>query len=194
MAESQRRDVSSILEQRRRELRDRSDISDRMRQLSSSGGRHPNSPKRARRPALLTGIVAASALAAMLLCAVTAIAVVANGLWFHSQLDSPATTAQNFYGALHQEDFSGAYAYLSSAARSKVSQADFTQKFEAYDQVSGVVETYLVKSSAVHTSTATVIMDVTRSGMSGQAVEETLNFVKQNDGWRIDTTNPSLWT
>ncbi len=189
-----RRQLSSLLEQRRRALLNRPEISDRVRQLSASGTRNPVNPRRMRRPALLTALVAGGALAIMLLCGISAVALVANGLWFHSQLGSPSVTAQSFYGALHQKDYATAYSYLSETAKAHISQGEFTAKFQAYDQVSGVVESYLVASTKVTGSRATVQMDVTRSGADGQAVAQTLTFVQQSGSWWIDSTSPPLWS
>jgi hypothetical protein len=190
----QRRDLSSLLEQRRRALLQRPEISDRVRALSDSGNRHPLNPKRARRPALMMGLIAGGALAVMLACGLTAVALVVNGLWFHSQLDSPDVTAQSFFSDLHQQDFSGAYGYLSDGAKAHITEAAFAAKFQAYDQVSGIVESYLVASTKLNGGNATVQMDVTRSGSDSQAVAQTLNFVRQSDGWRIDGASPPLWS
>jgi hypothetical protein len=192
--EQHRREVSAQLEQRRQALRGNPNVSERMRQLSESGSRHPLNPHRGRRPALLMALFAGSAVLAMLVCGILAITLIANGFWLHNQLVSPSTTAENFYSALHQQDFSTAYSYLSDRAKAHVSQADFTLKFQAYDQVSGRVLSYPIAHTTTNDTTATVVVNVTRSGGSDHALSQTLNFVQQDGAWRIDDANPPLWT
>ncbi|MBF6591361.1 MAG: hypothetical protein IVW57_12660 [Ktedonobacterales bacterium] len=195
MSDAQRRrQVSSLLEQRRRALLDHPDVSERMRRLSVSGSRHPLNPKRARRPALLTMLIASTAIAAMVLCGVITGTLVVNGLWLRNQLSSPSVTAQAFYGALHEQDFTTAYSYLSAAAKAQLSEAQFEANFRGFDQVGGVVESYLIVSSSTHGSTATVVVGVVRSGSNGQAVQQTLNFIQQSNSWRIDSAVPKLWS
>jgi hypothetical protein len=194
MADAQdRRDLSSMLEQRRRALLQRPGVSERVQHLSESGSRHPLNPRRARRPTLLMGLIAGGALTLMLVCGIAAVALVVNGLWLHSQLSSPTVTAQSFFSALHQQDFASAYSYLSDDAKSHISEATFAAKFQAYDQVNGIVESYPVASSKTNGNIATVQVYVTRSGSDGEAVAETLNFVKQGSDWRINGTSPPLW-
>jgi hypothetical protein len=192
--EQRRREVSAQVERQRRALRGNPGASERVRQLSESGSRHPLNPARMRRPALLTALFAGTAVLAMLVCGILAIVLVANGFWLHSQLDSPATTAENFYSALHQEDFSTAYSYLSDRAKAQISEADFTSKFEAYDQVSGTVLSYPIANTTTHNTTAIVVVNVTRTGGSDHALAQTLEFVQQSGAWRIDDANPPLWS
>lgn len=189
-----RENVSTMLRQRRRALLQRPEISDRVRQLSASESRHPLNPRRSRRPTLIMGVVAGGALLVMLVCGIGAVAIVANGVWFRSQLDSPAVTAQSFYGALHEQDFTTAYSYLSDSAKAHVSLSTFTSRFQAYDQVDGIVESYLVTNTKVTGSGATVQVAITRSGSDGLAVGQTLDFVQQSDGWHINAASPPLWS
>ncbi|HSJ41433.1 MAG TPA: hypothetical protein VK955_10300, partial [Xanthobacteraceae bacterium] len=57
-----RPDLSGILEQRRRELSDRPDISVRMRKLSASNSRNPVPVPPRKRPSLVTLVLAVTAL------------------------------------------------------------------------------------------------------------------------------------
>lgn len=180
-----RRELSGLLAEQRQELSSRDDVSRRMRELAESGSRYPVNPKRARRPALITAIFAGTAVLAMLVCGITAVVLIANGVWFQGQLDSPSVTAQEFYGKLHQEDFVAAYAFFSDGAKSRTSQDAFIQQFQGFDQVSGIVESYPIARSDVRGSSATVVAHVIRTSNT-QAQEEILSFVKQSDGWRID--------
>ncbi len=182
-----RPDLSGILEQRRRELSDRPDISARMRKLSASNSRNPAPIAPRKRPTVLRVILAAAAVALLLTCGISAAVAVASGVWFHNQLNDPGQTALDFYSSLHQQDYARAYSFFSDGAKSHLSQATFTSQFTAYDSVSGIVESYTTAGNAsVQGSAAVVVVDVVRRGNSSQAQVQTIHLVNQNGSWKID--------
>ena len=182
-----RPDLSGILEQRRRELSDRPDISVRMRKLSQSNARNPVPVRPRKRPTLLKLVLAAVAVVLLLACGVTAAVAVGSGVWFHNQLTDPSQTALDFYSALHQQDYTRAYSFFSSGARTSLSQSAFTSQFSAYDSVSGIVQSYTVDgSSKIQGSNAVVTVDVVRRGNPNQAQVQTIYLVSQDGSWKID--------
>lgn len=182
-----RPDLSGILEQRRRELSDRPDVSARMRKLSASNAHNPVPTTPRKRPRLLKIVLAVSAMALLLVCGVSAAAAVASGLWFRNQVNDPSQTVLDFYSALHQQDYPRAYSYFSTGAKARLSQTEFVSQFTAYDSVGGIVESYTTEGTAKDQgSTAVVMMDVVRRGNTSQAQVQTIHLVNQNGSWQID--------
>ena len=182
-----RPDLSGILEQRRRELSDRPDISVRMRKLSASNARNPLQARPRKRPTLLKLILAAVAVVLLLVCGVTSAVAVASGVWFHNQLTDPSQTTLDFYSALHQQDYKRAYSFFSTGAQSRLSQSAFTTQFSAYDSVGGIVQSYTVDGdSKIQGSNAVVTVDVVRRGSENQAQVQTISLVSENGSWKID--------
>lgn len=182
-----RPDLSGILEQRRRELSDRPDISVRMRKLSASNARNPVPAAPRKRRSLLTMALAGLAVVLLLACGISTAVAVASGVWFHNHLNDPSQTALDFYGALHQQDYTRAYSYFSDSARAKLSQADFAAQFSAYDSVGGIVQSYTVAGDPkIQGSNAVVTVDVVRRGNATQAQVQTIYLTSRNGGWKID--------
>jgi hypothetical protein len=182
-----RPDLSGILEQRRRELSDRPDVSARMRTLSASNSRNPVPVSPRKRPTLLKMALAVVAVTLLLACGITAAVAVASGVWFHNQLTDPSQTALDFYGALHQQDYARAYNLFSVGAKAHLSQTDFTSTFGAYDSVGGIVQSYTVEgNSKVQGTTAVVTVDVVRRGNTTQAQVQTIYLTSENGSWKID--------
>jgi len=182
-----RPDLSGILEQRRRELSDRPDVSARMRKLSASNSRNPLPPTPRKRPTMLRMLLVGLAVVLLLACAISAAVAVASGVWFRNQLNDPSQTALDFYSALHQQDYARAYGFFSDGARASLSQSAFAAQFSAYDAVSGIVESYITEGNTkVQGSTAVVTVDVVRRGNTSQAQVQTIHLVNQNGSWTID--------
>lgn len=184
-----RPDLSGILEQRRRELSDRPDISARMRKLSASASsaRNPVPAPPRKRPTLLKIVLAAVAVAVLLACGITTAVAVASGVWFNNQLNDPSQTALDFYGSLHQQDYTRAYSFFSDSAKKQLTQTAFTTQFGAYDSVGGIVQSYTVDgNSKIQGSHAVVTVDVIRRGNASQAQVQIIYLTNQNGSWRID--------
>lgn len=180
-------ELATLLEQRRRALSERPDVSARMRLLSQSSGRNPLPPQKSKRPPLLTVVIASTAALALLLCALGSVAVVASGVWVQNQLNDPVSAEQGFYSALHEKDYHRAYSLYSDAAQSHTDERTFTDRYSTFDQIEGVVTSYTVVKSVVGDTTATLTVQVVRQGDTDQARIETLALVKHGNTWRIDS-------
>lgn len=188
MADSQRRaELATRIEQRRQELGERSDVSQRLRDLSASGSRLPSPTMRGRRSTLNTVIITTVAGMGLLLVAAVAAIVIASGVWVQTQLSSPTTTVEDFYAAIHQQDYQTAYSKFSSGAQSTLSESKFEQTMRATDLISGGVESYSVVSTSTSGSTATVTVDVVRRGDTTMAQVFQLTLVQEQQTWHIST-------
>ena len=180
------RDLAERVAEGRRRLAGRSDISQKMRDLSASSSQNPNSSLRPKRSPLLTTVMLAAGVFLLVACAVGATALVASGLWVQNQLSDPPTTAQNFYGALQSQNYTRAYSYTSSAFQKRIPADAFNDQFSSLDQVSGVVDSYPIVSEKTSGTTATVVVQVIRRSNKAQALTQTLSMVKEGNSWRID--------
>jgi len=180
------KNLTERLERRRQQLRARLDVSPRLRQLSRAAIPEPLLPDPVRRsPAVRTAAVV-TVVALLAACVLGATALAASGLWLQDQLSDPATAAQNFYGALHQQDYGRAYADLSLGARKRTTQPAFVAQYSELDAIAGVVESYSITSSHTSTETATVVASIVRRGDTKRAQAHTLTLVKESGGWHID--------
>ncbi len=186
MADSQRRtELATRIEQRRQQLGERTDVSQRLRELSASGSHFPSPAAPKGRSTLTTIII--TAVAGIVLLAIIAIAtgVIVSGIWVQSQLNSPSITVEDFYAAIHQQDYRTAYSKLSGGAQGGLTEAKFEQTMRAIDLVSGGVQTYAVVSTTVSGATATVTVDVVRSGDSTTAAVYQVTLTQEQQNWRI---------
>jgi len=180
------RDLSARVAERRRQLAERQDVSQKMRDLSASSSQNPNSSLRPRRSPLLTTVTLAAGVFLLVACAVGATALVLSGLWVQNQLSDPPTTAQNFYGALQSQNYTRAYSYTSSGFQKRIPADAFNDQFSSLDQVSGVVDSYPIVSEKKSGDKATVVVHVIRRSNKAQALTQTLMMVKEGNSWRID--------
>ena len=188
MSDPQRRaELASRIEQRRQELGARADVSTRLRELSASGSRFPAPAGRSRRTSLTRFMIAAIAVAALVVVAGIAAIVVASGVWVQSQLSSPSITVEDFYSAVHQQDYPTAYSKFSTQAQNALSEPKFEQTMRATDLVAGGVDTYAIVSATTSGSTATVIVDVVRRGDTTMATVFQLTLVQEQQTWHIST-------
>jgi hypothetical protein len=188
MPDAQRRaELATRIEQRRQELGERADVSQRLRELSASGSRFPSPAARhGQRSTLNTVIITSVAGAGLLLIAIVAVIVIASGVWVQSQLaNSPTTTVEDFYAAIHQQDYATAYAKFSSGAQGSLSEAKFEQTMRATDLLSGGVQSYAIATATTKGATATVTVDVVRQGDTTTASVFQLTLVQQQQTWRI---------
>jgi hypothetical protein len=180
------RDLAARVAERRRQLADRPDVSQKMRDLSATSSQNPNSSLKPRRSPLLTTVMLAAGVFLLVACAVGATALVLSGLWVQNQLSDPPTTAQNFYGALQSQNYTRAYSYTSSGFQKRIPADAFNDQFSGLDQVSGVVDSYPIVSEKTTGDKATVVVHVIRRSNKGQALIQTLSMVKEGNSWRID--------
>ncbi|HEY7021678.1 MAG TPA: hypothetical protein VH349_11220 [Ktedonobacterales bacterium] len=180
------RDLAARVAERRRQLAERPDVSQKMRDLSASSGQNPNSSLRPKRSPLLTTVMLTAGVFLLVACAVGATALVLSGLWVQNQLSDPPTTAQNFYGALQSQNYTRAYSYTSSGFQKRIPADAFNDQFSSLDQVSGVVDSYPIVSEKTTGDKATVVVHVIRRSNKAQALTQTLMMIKEGNSWRID--------
>lgn len=187
MPDARRRaDLATRIEQRRQELGTRGDVSQRLRELSASGSRIPAPAARGQRSTLNTVMISAIAGVGLLVIAIIAAIVIISGVWVQTQLtSSPSTTVEDFYSAIHQQDYATAYDKFSSAAQGQLSVAKFTQTMRATDLIAGGVQSYTIVSATTNGQTATVTVDVVRQGNSSIAQVFQLTLTQEQQTWRI---------
>ena len=179
--------LGAVIEQRRKELSQRPDVSARMRKLSESSGRNPMPTQTKPRSRIVPLLLGVAGVVALVACILSASAVIASGLWFQNQINSPSTTAESYFTAVHQEDYQRAYTYLSSNAQHHISQADFTAQMRNADILQGGVISFTTDSETTNGANATVIMDVVRNSAPTTAQVLRVTLVDQNNTWRIDS-------
>ena len=187
MPDARRRaELATRIEQRRQELGTRGDVSQRLRELSASGSRIPAPAARGQRSTLNTVMISAIAGVGLLVIAIIAAIVIISGVWVQTQLtSSPSTTVEDFYSAIHQQDYATAYGKFSSAAQGQLSEAKFTQTMRATDLIAGGVQSYTIVSATTNGQTATVTVDVVRQGNSSIAQVFQLTLTQEQQTWRI---------
>lgn len=179
--------LAARIEERRKLLEGRADVSQRLKNLSSSSARNPVAPARKTRSPLLALLVTAVAGVALIACVAASVAIISSGIWVQSQLGSPTTTVEDFFSAVHAQNYPQAYSFLSSAAHNELSEAQFQQIYQASDTLSGSVDYYAITTTATHGSTATVGVDVVRKADTTTAEVFVLTLTQENGAWRIAT-------
>lgn len=179
--------LAARIEERRKLLEGRPDVSQRLKNLSSSSARNPVTPARKTRSPLLALLVTAVAGVALIACVAASVAIISSGLWLQSQLGSPNTTVEDFFSAIHAQDYPQAYSFLSSGARNELSEGQFQQIYQASDTLSGPVDYYAITTSSTHGSTATVGVDVVRKADTTTADVFVLTLTREGGAWRIVT-------
>lgn len=137
---------------------------------------------------LSVALVTLLGVVALLGCVASATAVVVGGNWLQSALNSPTSTAQNFYSALQQSDYPTAYTYFSSSARGHLTEAAFADQFGGYDQLDGPVAQISMHSPQykANGSVALLTVDVTRARAGGRVQVHQVMLVKEQGNWKIN--------
>jgi hypothetical protein len=181
-----RAELAKLVEQRRRELESRPDISQTMRRLSESSHRNPvGKPARSRtttRALILTGFAAV----ALVICILGTAAVIWANTLVQTGFSDPANTVQQFYSALHETNYSQAYTYFTKNAKAHLSEDAFTDLYSGYDRVDGIIQYFPIQSTAQKGNTAVVVALVTRRGDNQTGQLQTLNLVNSSGSWLID--------
>lgn len=186
MADPQRHEeLAARIEEQHRLLEGRADVSQRLRELSSSSARNPMTPARKRRSPFIALLVTAAAVVALFACVTVSVAIISSGIWVQAQLGSPNTTVEDFFSALHAQNYSQAYGFLSGKARSELSEERFQQIYQASDALSGAVDTYAITATLTKGSTATVTVDVVRRADPTTAQVFVLTLTQESGAWRI---------
>ncbi len=182
-----RAELSTLLEQRRRELGERTDISQAMRKLSQSSSRNPIGPQKKPRSSIVGLLLGAAGVAVLVACIVSAVSLTAGALALNNQLTDPSTTVQRFYSALHEQNYNLAYSYFSTNLKAHVSQSAFADQNGSYDQIKGVIQSYPVQSSSIGATSATITVAVVRRSNDSAGQLQTLGLTKEGNDWRIDS-------
>lgn len=181
-----RAELATLLEHRRRELGERTDISQAMRKLSQSSSRNPIGPQSKPRSTTVGIVLGVAAVVVLIACVVSAVSLTAGALALNDQLTDPSATVQRFYSALHQQDYGLAYSYFSKNLKKNISQSIFIDQYSSYDKVKGVIQSYPIQSSTVSGATATMTIAVVRRSNDSTAQLQTLRLIKEGNDWRID--------
>ncbi len=187
----QREAVSELVDRHRRDLSERTDISQAMRRLSQSSGRNPmGSLQRKPRSMGMTLLIAVPAMLAMVLCVGTAGMTLVGNLWLQNQLNDPTTTVQKYYAAVRLQKYGEAYSYFTDHYKASLAEASYASKWSLYDTVDGLVASNVVTHSTVGDTTATVTVTVVRR-VPDTAQVQTLDLVKVGNNWLIDNIQVS---
>ena len=145
-------------------------------------------PATRQRSTLNTVIITAVAGLGLIVIAVVAAVVIISGVWVQSQLaGSPTTTVEDYYAAVHEQNYATAYGKFSTQAQSTLSEAKFEQTMRATDLLSGGVQTYAVVSSTIKGATATVTVEVVRQSDTTTAQIFQITLTQEQQAWRIST-------
>lgn len=181
---ARRREVAALVEQRRREIGTRADVSQRLRDLSASGSHMPRPNVKSPKRPLVTYLAVGTAGFLVLVLVALLVVILAGRVWFQNQVSSPGDIAQAYFAALHQQDFQRAYGYFAPAEQAKLSESAFAAQEQSFEQIDGIIETYTITATKAGGNAATVTMQVTRQA-SDQPHTETLYFSQQNGTWYI---------
>jgi hypothetical protein len=182
-----RAELAQLVEQRRRELSARPDISQTMRKLSQSSSRNPVSPRPPKRARLRILIITGVAVGALIVCAMGTVAVVWANSVVQSSFSDPENTVQQFYGALHETNYQEAYSYFSSNAKAHLTETTFEDEYSSYDRVDGIIQNFPIQSSVLQGSTAQIVALITRRGDDDTGQVQTLHLIFSNNSWFIDS-------
>lgn len=191
---SKRPDLEQLIAEHRKELRDHASLDPRVRALSQSGSRHLLPPRPRSKPSMIPLVLLALlGGVALIACAATAAAVVIGGSWLQGTLSDPTATVQNFYGALQQKDYVGAYTYFSATARAHMTESQFEDQFAGYDTIDGPVSSYSIGAPhALSGGEVSVTVTVTRTAAATGPQVHTLLLVRESGSWRIASLSVRL--
>lgn len=178
-----RAELAERVEQRRRELNARPDISQAMRKLSAPNNHHNTLdalPKK--RSTKISMILIGAGVVAVLAVILT----IVTFSFLSNQLSDPTATAENYFSALHDRDYQQAYGYLTTSAQAHLSESAFANTYANLDITAGIVDSYSVKSTTTNGSRGTIVMIVVRRGNTSVGQVQTLSMLKENGSWRID--------
>lgn len=109
--------------------------------------------------------------------------------FFANMVGAPNSAVDQYYKAIESQDYNTAYTHLQvdtftwQGQQIQASSAVFTQIGNALDTQKGKVTKHTITSVNVNNDSATVKVDVTRSGTSTYTV--TLELSKVNNEWKI---------
>lgn len=117
--------------------------------------------------------------------------VTLNLLSLQNSLNSPQTTLDAFYSALHVGDYQTAYDQLSEGYQSRLKEDSFRATFE----LTGTLQSYQISKVQTQGDQASAAVKVVMVALDGgTTVEETksVQLVQEDGTWKIDRVIPSL--
>lgn len=179
-------ELASLVEQRRKELSERGDVSAVMRELSASGASHRRPDNTWKRPRPLVLALAAVGVLGVIVCVFLVGLTLAGSIWVQNSLGDSSSTVTNYYSDLKVQDYASAYAYFSNSAKAALPESSFASTFSGYDRINGSLQSFdITQTVAAPNGEETVTVDVIRRGATDVAEIEVLQMVKENGNWRI---------
>ncbi len=117
--------------------------------------------------------------------------VTINLLSLQSALNSPQSTLDNFYSALHVGDYQTAYRQLSSSYQQRLSEGSFRATFE----LAGTIESYQINDLQTQNdqASAKVKVRLVKPGGSTTVDEiKTVQLIVEDGEWKVNRVDPSL--
>lgn len=113
-----------------------------------------------------------------------------NLLSLQNSLNSPQTTVDAFYSALHTANYQTAYAQLSSDYQGHLTYPSFRATFE----LTGSVASYQISNLQTQGNQASAVVKVMLAKPDSSTVEETktVQLVLENGNWKINRVAPNL--
>jgi hypothetical protein len=156
---------------------------------SSKNGRLPGEQRKRR--GMLPYILGAVGVIVIVGCLGVGAVVTLNLVSLQGSLNSPQTTLDDFYSALHVNDYDTAYHQLSSGFQGRMTPSSFRAAFELI----GTIQSYQITDldAQSNQAQATVKVQLVKPD-GGTTVDETKNvqLVVENGNWKIDRVAPGL--
>lgn len=148
--------------------------------LGSQGGRRKALPF----------VLGAVGIIVILGCLGVGAVITLNLFSLQNSLNSPQTTLDDFYSALHTANYQTAYDQLSSNYQSRLTYPSFRATFELI----GTVASYQIGNLQTQSNQASAIVKVTMARPDNSTVQETktVQLVLENGNWKINRVAPSL--
>jgi hypothetical protein len=144
-----------------------------------------------RRDKLLPLILGAVGIIVILGCLGAGAVITVNLLSLQNALNSPQTTLDDFYSALHTSDYQSAYDQLSNSYQQRLTFPSFRATFELI----GTIASYQVSNLQTQSDQASASVQVTLvSPDGGMTLDETrqVQLVLENGSWKVNRVSPNL--
>ena len=140
-----------------------------------------------RRNKLLPLILGVVGLVVIVSCLGLGAVITINLLSLQSSLNSPQTTLDDFYSALHTGDYQTAYNQLSSGYQQKKNLATFQVEFSLH----GPIQSYEISDLQTQgqQANATVKLVLGLQGEASMNQTQAVQLIVENNAWKIDAIN-----
>jgi len=142
---------------------------------------------------LLPFLMGAISAVVILSCLSAGAIITVNLLSFQNSLNGPQTTLNDFYSALHSNDYQSAYDQLSSRYQHALSYNAFQAKYAALDVLNGSIESHQITAIQSQSDNATASIELVRQMQSGNSIHEhqTVQLIVEESNWKIDQISPA---